>query len=397
MNKPLLMVITCLNISAWIDLISIMTWVGYELNFSPIAVALVSISMLAPQAILSRFITKTINRHNATNLLILTTAGRVVCTLGLIWANSLTALVPLLLLRALAIGFMQPIVAGEAQHIKKNQRAKFASLLNLINTLSKLIVPVLGGILAVNFGEQSVFAISSGLGGIAILGLLLFPLPTQNLNTTPTDTNTEPQKIPGVFQLGFGSCIVLAVGLSLTFSNLLPYTFSYYEVPKSLLSVALSASAVGAVLFNLMILRKNLVINSFPQKHLMMSCVLSAAAFASLSLTLITGTLNWVFIPLLFAAISGARAYFETYSNAFIFSCSGRVSVTLAAFKQGLAAYAGMAITLIGALSLTDREPFTFLISASMITLTLALIWGCWNFQDKQSAALLSTSPNKET
>ncbi len=318
-NKPLLLIVTLLSISAWIDLISIMTYVGYELEFSAISVALVSISMLAPQAILNNFISRCVNRFNANHLLIATTITRALCTLGLIWADTLGTLLPLLLIRSLSIGFFQPLIAGEAQSVSKSQKAQFAALLNLINTLSKVIVPAIGGLFAIYFGEQAVFVLSFCLCCVATLCLLKYPLsrrtPTQSFSTETPET----KQIPTMFLAGFGCSILLASGLSLTFSNLLPYTFNFYGIPKSLLSLSLSASAIGAIIYNLAVVRQKLVVETFPQNHLMAACIMSAAAFAGLTLTLDFDALHWVLIPLLFAILSIARAYFETFSNAFIF------------------------------------------------------------------------------
>lgn len=380
-NRSLLLIVTFLSISAWIDLISIMTYVGYELEFSAISVALVSISMLAPQALLNGFISRCVNRFNANHLLIATTVTRALCTLGLIWADTLATLLPLLLIRSVSIGFFQPLIAGEAQSVDMTQKAQFAALLNLINTLSKVIVPAIGGVFAIYFGEQAVFVLSFGLCCLATLSLLKFPLSRRATTLISSTKLPETKQIPPIFLAGFGCCILLASGLSLTFSNLLPYTFNFYEVPKSLLSLSLSTSAIGAIIYNLAVVRQKLAIVEFPQNHLMAACILSAAAFAGLTLTLEFSALHWLLIPLLFAILSVAHAYFETFSNAFIFSCTGTVSVTLAAFKQSFAAYSGIAATLLGAASLTTGEPFTFLISISLAAFILAIMWGRWDFQ----------------
>ncbi|GHB38618.1 hypothetical protein GCM10007094_30110 [Pseudovibrio japonicus] len=391
-NKSLLLIVTFLSISAWIDLISIMTYVGYELEFSAISVALVSISMLAPQALLNGFIARCVNRFNANHLLIATTIIRALCTLGLIWADTLSTLLPLLLIRSLSIGFFQPLIAGEAQSVSQSQKAQFAALLNLINTLSKVVVPAIGGVFAVYFGEQAVFVLSFGLCCLAILSLLKYPLSRRTPSPGFSAKIPEPQQIPTIFLAGFGSCILLVSGLSLTFSNLLPYTFNFYGVPKSLLSLSLSASAIGAIIYNLAIVRQKLAVVEFPQNHLMAACILSAIAFASLTLTLEFSAQHWLLIPLLFAILSIARAYFETFSNAFIFSCTETVSVTLAAFKQSFAAYSGIAATLLGAASLTTGEPFAFLISISLAALILAIMWGRWDFQKALAPALKLSS-----
>ncbi|KZL13487.1 MFS transporter [Pseudovibrio sp. Ad37] len=379
-NKSLLLVIVCLNVSAWVDLISIMTYIGYELEFSAIAVALVSISMLTPLAVFSGIISKTTKRRNPNHLLLITTATRALCTLCLIWSDTLITLLPLL--RSMAIGFYQPIIAGEAQRTDPTRKAQFAALLNLINTLSKVIVPALGGILAVHYGEQAVFILSFTLCCVALLGLLSSPLSNQQpTQTVAVKQSISGEQIPLLFLTGFACCIVISTGLSLTFSNLLPYTFNYYAIPKTILSISLSASALAAILFNLTILRQKLIITAFPQTHLMASCILSAAAFGCLSLTLLQKTWYWILIPLLFSVLSVARAYFETFSNAYIFSCNNSVSVTLAAFKQSFSAYSGIVVTLLGAVSLTKGEPFAFLISISAIGFVLAIIWGRWDFQ----------------
>ncbi|WP_310619800.1 MFS transporter [Flexibacterium corallicola] len=372
---PFFFVVACLFISGWIDLIAILTYVGYELELSVLGVALVAIAMLAPQAVLGRLITSILQRVKANRVLLAATTVGIGCTLSLIWVDTLDLLLPVLFLRGFAAGFVQPVIAGAVKSVGEGEATRFASTLNLLNTFAKIGAPAVGGVLSVQFGEASVFLLSSLLAAIVLPVLAIFPLPDSARHTKECAEGMRAAGISPAFLAGFGACILAINGLSLMFTNLLPYALNFYGVPKLTLSLALSASALAATVFNLYVMKVSPKLQGFPKRFVLTSWVMSAVGFAALSVLLPFHHINWAGIPLVFMVLSIGRVLFEVSTNGFIYAQEGNLPVALATFKQSFAAYAGIIVTLLGALGLQYMEPLAFMLGLSGILLLLGILW----------------------
>lgn len=374
-NKRLLTIIALISISTWVDFISILTYVGYELNLDPMGVALVTVSMLAPQALFGRFFVKVIDRYDNKKILMLSSLLRVLCTFSLIWATSVEWIVPILFIRSCAIGFFQPIIATEAKGVSSSGSVRFASTVNFINTTSKIAAPALGGVMAAVMGEKSVFILSSIMAFSAVLVMC-------KLSFFRTPNKTEMDKAHEFisnrhFLIMFGVAVVFLNGVGAMFTNLLPYAFNFYDIPKLTLSIAVSCSAMGGILCNLVIFKVNPRIEGFPIKHIFNSWSAIAVLFVCLALSLTLEVFSIFVIPFMFFLISVCRAYFEVYITSYIFSLSRNGALRLSALKQGLVSGSGsgIAMTILGAVSLSQFSPVMFMVVISILSLVSAFVW----------------------
>lgn len=373
MNYKFLSILAFLSVSMWLDFISILTYVGYELELSAFYVALVSISMLLPQAFLGKLLAKIVNKYDAQTVLVWSTIGRIVCTVALVWIDSIYVLLIVLLVRAFFLGLLQPIIASQAKKMAKSQGGRFSSILNMINTISKIAAPSLGGIFALTLGERYVFVLSGLLAFVALVLILANPLKSSQSEKKAGEEASTSTDLSAL--LPFSLVILFISGLSAMYTNLIPYAFNFYSVPKLTLSVALSTSAIAGLLFNLYIIKKNPQTNGFPMLHFFNAWILSAVFFTGLTLSMLTGKVSLVLIPLSFAGITVARAYFEVFSNSYIYSHDSREAIRLATYKQSLVSVVGIGATVFGAIAFSYVEPFQVLLTMAAVSMLICFVW----------------------
>jgi len=286
-------------------------------------------------------------------------------------------LVAILFIRSCAVAFFQPIVAKYAKSTGENIGSEFVSSLNLINTVSKIAAPAIGGIISVYLGEKSVFLISALLGVVYTI-LVIYQPDVSNSKNSRNQTSEKPESIAMNIKK---SIIFMAVsifvinGVFIMFTNLLPYAFNFYDIPKISLSSAISSSAIGAIIFNLYILKSKPVITTFP-----VNAIFRAWIGIALLLTIIVASLKfaniYVFIiSVSYFFISMLRTYYEIYLTSYIYSLSVEVSMKFIVIRQSFSSYAGILITIVGALSMSKFSPINFMLSVTISSLLIAFIW----------------------
>ncbi|OUS39030.1 hypothetical protein A9R01_02550 ['Osedax' symbiont bacterium Rs2_46_30_T18] len=377
-NKLLLLIVGLLSFSTWIDFISILTYVGYELALSPMGVALVTISMLAPKAIFTKVFIAIIKRYQAKQILLISTAVRVVCTFSLIWVESLQLLLVILLIRSFTIGFLQPVTLKQAKSSIADLGSNFASSLNMINTLSKIVAPAIGGIIGIYLGETAVFLLSAILGLTACAAT--FSLAEENStqqHEADLQADFNPQSADNLKRILIllGVAIVIINGVSAMFTNILPYAFNYYEIPKIAFSLAITASAMAGICCNVYILKQSPNVSSFPVKVIFQAWMAIAISLSALVASLTSPAYSVYVICVCFFVVSLFRTYYEVYLTTYIYSLNTEISVKFITIRQSLASYAGIAITLLAAVSLTNYSPINFMLSITCSSIFVALIW----------------------
>ncbi len=382
MHYRFLVIVALLAVSTWLDFISILTYVGYELQLPAVYVALVSIAMLFPQAFLGKQLANIVKKYSPKKVFVYSTVGRIICTISLVWIESIYVLLFVLLVRAFSLGLLQPIIASQVKVLAQSQSGRFASILNLINTVSKVVAPSVGGVISVLFSERYVFVLSALLACLALLIILSErmkdPIRKQD------SYNGPPNVIDRSILIPFSFVILFVGGISAMYTNLIPYAFNFYSVPKLALSIALSVSAVSGILFNLWIIKKNPTTSDFPTLHFFFAWFLSASFFIALSFSMLSGEHSLILIPLAFAGITVARAYFEVFSNSYIYSFDSTEAVSLATLKQSLVSLVGIIATIFGAIGFSYSAPITILVSVAIISLVVSMCWLVFLWKNNQ-------------
>ena len=141
------------------------------------------------------------------------------------------------------------------------------------------------------------------------------------------------------------------------------------------LSIALSVSAIGNLLTGTLLLKKNVKARLYPIHEIFASWLLNSIMFASLTLALLAQSWSVFIIPVTFFFLSVARTYFNVALNSYIFSHDQNQAASLASLRQSGSAAAGIVLTFLGALLLMKSDPFFLLLTTSLVTMGIGVIW----------------------
>ncbi len=359
------------HFSNWLVFISVLTFAGYELGAGPTEVALVTVSMLAPQAVFGRWYRQAARHWDCRTVLLTVTGSQILLSLLLVGAQSVWSLCVILLIRSFVQGLFQPAFAAIASEHQSNT---LASQISLIQSLSRIVAPALGGLVSSLFGEPWVFAASAILAAMALP--FAFGLPTRVHQNITEGSSTPPpvpkDSIPWLLLV----CPMLFVnGMSNMFSNLIPYAFHFYELPKPLLALAISCSAGGGILANLLLMKRPPKTDTYPQSAIWLAWFLNSSLFLAMALVLPVSVWAVWSIPLLFFCLSGSRALFEVAMNGYIFNQERDRAITLASQKQSLMAITGIGATFVGASAMEFISPSLSMAVSSILALLMSCVW----------------------
>jgi len=370
----LLIIMAVAAVTASLDLISILTFSGYVLQADAKGVAFVAVAMFFPLSVLGKFYAKLAAKYQAKHLMVISLIVRAAATSTMFFAYDLPTLVVLVAVRSSAIGLFYPTIAGLAERYKEH--GKFAAWTNLTNSAARVIAPLVGGVLGVLIGEKIVFVVSAVMC-VLVLPLIFMGLFSQ-VDKTSSDAKTKTN--PPFAQIGLNIWLLMGVpiigvsGLSVMMSNLLPYTMNLFEIPKIILSVSLSASAVTALLCNIVFVRLGTKRERFPTLLVAGSWFGTCVGFLGLCVALPSSHAA-LLLPMLFVVLTLCKTTFTVAVMGFVFQQPKAMATGLAAFDQSLSSFAGMATTLVAAFSLTSASPLPMMYVTAGLGMGACLVW----------------------
>ncbi|WP_445496552.1 MFS transporter [Photorhabdus sp. SF281] len=162
------------SLGSWIDFITILTLSAYQFNASPYEMAVISALSLLPGIILTKNLGQLLESGSVILILILSLLLRIGATVGIILSQSIEIFIIFVALRSVFNSVMQPAInVLSIQMLKGENATKFYSLMNMINNISKLIVPILGAVSSSVIGERAILLVSIGFTSISLLSFLL--------------------------------------------------------------------------------------------------------------------------------------------------------------------------------------------------------------------------------
>jgi len=370
----LLAIMAVAAVTASLDLISILTFAGYVLQADAKGVAFIAVAMFLPLSALGKYYARLVARHSARDLMLVSLIVRALATGLMFWVNDLAMLVVLVALRSAAIGLFYPTIAALAERYREH--GKFAAWTNLTNSGARVAAPLVGGILGVVIGEKFVFAVSA-IACVLVLPLVLISglgRSAQSLENGQGETNGKHERVGLNTWLLMGVPIIGISGLSVMMSNLMPYTLNLFEVPKILLSVALSLSAATGLLCNFAFVRWGKKPSGFPSGMIALSWIGVCVGFMGLALS-VPSPFSVYLIPLMFMLLTLSKTSFTVAILRYVFQQPKERAAPLAAFDQSLGSMAGMITTLVGAFSLTSESPIPMMYVAVTIGAGGCLVW----------------------
>jgi MFS family permease len=368
---PFFVIVALSGFAHWLDLINVLTYVGYEMDASALQVAMIAIAMLLPHALFGRLYATWALQFSFRYVFAVSLTGRAAMSFLLLIAPDVYTIMGILFIRSMLMGFMQPALSAYVSQLQST--VNIAGIINMILTSSKIIAPAIGGIFSVTAGEHFAFVTSGVVAVVAVSFVLWIPHLRQNEQPLASGQST-PLSLSRTIVL-FSLPIIFIEGMSLLFTNIIPYSFNYYSVPKITLSIALSVSAVGNLLTGAYLVSQGSPSKQFPVKALFLAWLTNCLMF--FILTAAMGLLEnpMIIIIGVFFFLAVSKTLFDVSTNSYIFAQPKESAAQLAALRQTLTAIAGITLTFIGAFAIEATEPTVMLTATLCLSVMAALVW----------------------
>jgi MFS family permease len=255
------------SIGDWLSVVAIITMVGLKWEATPMEVSLIILCLAVPMALLGPFTGTIADRFNRKSLMIFSDLIRAGLILALAFAESLWTVYTCLFIVGMLSAVFVPAKNGKLKELVDQENMKSAmSITSMIDSGTKVLGPLLSGLMVSAFGTQLVFFIDSGT--FIISALLLFALPKSIAKPTesePKETSTFKEDfmegirfIKGNRYLIVGM-IVLGISLlilQLSDSQIIVLLRELSGASPGLFGYIVTASGVGMFLTGLILAKK---------------------------------------------------------------------------------------------------------------------------------------------
>ena len=210
------------SIGDWLSIVAIITLVGLKWEASPLEVSLVFLCLAVPMAVFGPAAGMVADRFSRKTLMIVSDVVRAGLILLLTVASSLWMVYATLLAVGIFSSLFIPAKNGKLKEIVAEEDMKGAmSITSMIDSSTKILGPLVSGLLVTVFGAQQVFMIDSATFAVSAVILLFIP------NAVPYEfskTEAAQESFKKEFTLGFSfikSSRFMLVGLTLVGLSLL--------------------------------------------------------------------------------------------------------------------------------------------------------------------------------
>lgn len=256
------------SIGDWLSVVAIITMVGLKWEASPMEVSLIILCLAVPMALLGPFTGTIADRFSRKALMIFSDLIRAGLILTLAFASSLWTVYICLFIVGMLSAIFIPAKNGKLKELVDQEKMKSAmSITSMIDSGTKVLGPLLSGLLVAAFGTQLVFFIDSGT--FIISALLLFALPKVTsssglVESEPKEASFKEDFLEGIrFIKGNRYLIVgmIVLGISLLFlqlsdSQIIVLLRELTKASPDLFGYIVTASGVGMFLTGLLLAKK---------------------------------------------------------------------------------------------------------------------------------------------
>ncbi|MBM7622459.1 MFS family permease [Bacillus tianshenii] len=180
------------SLGDWLSIVAIITLVGLKWEASPMEVSFIILCLAIPMALLGPFTGTIADRLNRRTLMVVSDVGRGVLILILSFASSIwTVYVCLFVIGMLSAVFV-PAKNGKLKELVQEASMKSAmSFTSMIDASTKVLGPLLSGLLVTAFGTAPVFYIDAATFFVSALLLLALPKTVAVLKDQDTEEKGE--------------------------------------------------------------------------------------------------------------------------------------------------------------------------------------------------------------
>jgi predicted MFS family arabinose efflux permease len=209
--------------------------------------ALVSAAGLLPGILTSRYIGRLCDHRNPRSILLFSILCRVFATLGILFTHQYFAFVILIAVRSL-FAAVAPLAINvmAVRCVEPEDRPRFYSSLNVLNSIAKICAPVIGTVCSSLASERFALVLSTGFSLIAIITLAFITVPKPNvpdsINHGTSVPTTARSMVPILWIVGTYFFFLFMV------NNQLPLILQKSGFDKSLLGMLVGCSGAGNIL-----------------------------------------------------------------------------------------------------------------------------------------------------
>ncbi len=257
------------SIGDWLSIVAVITLVGLKWEASPMQVSLVFLCLAVPMALLGPVAGMMADRFNRKGLMIGSDLVRAGLILMLSFAETLWMIYLCLFVIGLFSALFVPAKNGKLKEVVGDGEMKSAmSITSMIDSTTKVMGPLLSGVLVAAFGAQIVFIIDSAT--FILSAALLFFLPKSSCSR---EIERETEEVKGSFKkdilIGFSfikSNRFMLVGMFFLGMSMLVLQLSDSQIivllrqltspSPDLFGYAVTAAGVGMFLSGLVLTKK---------------------------------------------------------------------------------------------------------------------------------------------
>lgn len=164
------------DLADWLDFVALSALVAFQWQLGPIGVASLTLALALPYVVLAPAVGVLVDRADQRTLLVASNVIRAISTASFVLAPNLVALLICVVIKSSADALFTPAKQAAIPLLALPDGLLPAnSLSHVINQLTKIVGPALGGILIVFLELQQIFLLNAGLSLIAALILLGLP------------------------------------------------------------------------------------------------------------------------------------------------------------------------------------------------------------------------------
>ncbi|WP_273723530.1 MFS transporter [Bartonella sp. AU18XJBT] len=239
------------SFGGWIDYIVILTVSVFIWKANQYDVAFIGAATLLPGIILSKPIGMLVGSRYMIHWLRASLLLRALCTVALLMVTSLQGFIILAVVRATFNSVAMPAISVlSANSVPKNGRTRYYSVLNMINSMAKMIGPALGSTLSVFLSDTYTLLFS---GFLTLLGFIVFCCLGAQLVSSrrikKANTTQAQQRLYGTTWYAYVAVMFVYFAMVFMVNNQLPVILSAMKMNKQALGMLVSASAIGNFLY----------------------------------------------------------------------------------------------------------------------------------------------------
>ena len=194
-NKNFITLMTAQAISSlgdWLSIVAIITLVGLKWEATPLQMSLIILSLALPMALLGPVSGAVADRMERKTLMIVSDVTRGILILFLTLASNVWAVYAFLFAIGIFSSVFVPAKNGKLKELVRDENIKGAmSITSMIDSSTKVLGPLVSGILVSAVGTYNVFYIDSATFFLSAVLILFLPKTQKEISTSPAQEKQE--------------------------------------------------------------------------------------------------------------------------------------------------------------------------------------------------------------